>query len=370
MAVFYQEVNSRVKQQKQNNLEKTPFGRKKQALLMLLFASIAVLSIWAVVAQSREFSLAEFGVYIREASAPWLLVAACSMLGFILFEAVALLVLCRAQGKKQTVGQSFVYAASDIYFSAITPSATGGQPASAYFMMKDGIGGMQATAILVANLCMYTLSIVVISIVSLVLRFDIFLQFSGFSQILIVCGFFLQLGLLVFFFLILKHERLLHRMCSGVLGFLCKLHILKYREEKQRALDIYMENYRAQSKMITEHPKAMFWCFVFNFLQRVSQIAVTMFVYLATAGKGLAAALDLWFRQCYVVMGANCIPVPGAMGVSDYMMLDSFRSVMTESQAVNLELLSRSISFYCCVFICGAATLIQYFRVQKRGEHK
>ena len=337
---------------------------------MLLFSAIAVFSIWAVVSQSREFSMGDFLVYIREASIPWLLVAFLSMFGFVLFEALALGVLSNARGEKRTLWQNLTYSASDIYFSAITPSATGGQPASAYFMMKDGIGGMQATAILVANLCMYTLSIVVISFISLVFRFDIFLQFSTVSQILVIVGVILQLGLLVFFFLVLRHEKLLHRMCSGVLRFLCKIRLLKFLDEKERQLDAYMDNYRTQAKMITEHPKAMMRCFLLNFIQRSSQIAVTMFVYMATAGKSFWEMLELWFRQSYVVMGSNCIPVPGAMGVSDFMMLDSFRHIMTESQAVNLELLSRSVSFYSCVFICGAITLIQFYRIKRKGEQR
>jgi uncharacterized protein (TIRG00374 family) len=159
-------------------------------------------------------------------------------------------------------------------------------------------------------------------------------------------------------------------MCSGVLGFLCKLRILRNREEKEHSLEVYMENYRGQAKMVTEHPEAMAKCFLLNFAQRICQIAVTMFVYLATAGNDIAKAAELFFRQSYVVMGANCIPVPGAMGVSDYMMLDSFRNIMSESQAVNLELLSRSVSFYSCVFICGAITLIRFCSTKKRGENK
>ena len=218
-------------------MERTPFDRKKQSLLMLLFAAIAAVSIWAVVAQSRSFSLEDFLGYIADASLPWLLAAFLCMLGFVLFEALALGVLCKVRGHRQTLWQNLSYSASDIYFSAITPSATGGQPASAYFMMRDGIGGMQATAILVANLCMYTLSIVVISILCLVFRFDIFLQSSALSQILIVSGFVLQLGLLVFFFLVLRHERLLHRMCSAVLRFLCRIRLLKRQEERQKALE-------------------------------------------------------------------------------------------------------------------------------------
>ena len=87
------------------------------------------------------------------------------MLGFILFEGFALVVLRRAFGYRRGVWSGYIYSASDIYFSAITPSATGGQPASAYFMIKDGVPGMVVTVTLVANLFMYTLSIIAIGFV-------------------------------------------------------------------------------------------------------------------------------------------------------------------------------------------------------------
>lgn len=342
----------------------------KQRLFMVMFVLLAALSIFAVAAQSREFSLADFGEYIQNASVPWLIVAGICMLGFIFFEAFALMVLCRARNRKPTLWQGFIYSASDVYFSAITPSATGGQPASAYFMMKDGFNSMLSTAILIANLCMYTLAIVIVGGICLIFRFDIFLQYSLLSQILIIGGFLIQVALLLFFIMVLKKEQLLHKICTAVLRFLCKLRLVKNRERKQRRLDGYMERYRRNTRLITEHPKAMALCLLFNFLQRGSQIAVTMFVYIATTGKGIAESLDLLFWQSYVVLGANVIPVPGAVGVSDYMMLDGFGKIMSESQAVNLELLSRSLSFYSCVIICGISIVIQYCVLKKRGKRE
>ncbi|MFR2128888.1 MAG: hypothetical protein ACLS4M_06675 [Eubacterium ventriosum] len=62
------------------------------------------------------------------------------MCGF-LYSKVWHKVLCGTFGYKRPFRKCLVYSSSDIYFSAITPSATGGQPASAYFMMKDKVWG-------------------------------------------------------------------------------------------------------------------------------------------------------------------------------------------------------------------------------------
>lgn len=353
---------------KQKKTGEASLVNKKQVLFMIAFVLIAAMSIWAVMSQSKDFSLASFAAYIQNASIPWLIAAVAGMLGFILFEGFALQILCRAFGYRSNFRQGFVYSASDIYFSAITPSASGGQPASAYFMMKDGIDGMMTTVILLANLVMYTLSIIVIGTLCFVLRFDLFLKYSLPSQILIIVGCILQIGLLIFFYLVLKKDHLLQKMCNGVLGLLCRLHILRNREEKQAKLDAYMEQYRQYSKLISGHRKTLFFCFLFNFLQRASQIAVTMFVYAATTGKSFAESIELWFWQGYVVLGSNCMPIPGAIGVSDYLMLDGFQNIMTEPEAVNLELLSRSFSFYSCVIICGIAVVAQYCVNKRRAK--
>ena len=354
--------------QKNSQPGESKLMNKKQVLFMLLFVLIAAMSVWAVMSQSQNFSLADFGQYIQNASVPWLIAAVASMLGFILLEGLALQILCRAFGYRCNFRQGFIYSASDIYFSAITPSASGGQPASAYFMMKDGIDGMMTAVILVVNLVMYTAAIIVIGLLCFVLRFDLFLQYSLPAQILIIVGSVMQIGLLIFFYMLLKKDRLLHKMCNGLLKLLFFLRILRNRNKWQTKLDKYMDQYRQYSQLISGHRKTLFFCFLFNFFQRASQIAVTMFVYAATTGRNFLESIELWFWQGYVVLGSNCMPIPGAIGVSDYLMLDGFKNIMTESEAVNLELLSRSFSFYSCVIICGIAVVAQYCANKRRTK--
>ena len=60
------------------------------------------------------------------------------------------------------------------------------------------------------------------------------------------------------------------------------------------------------------------------------------------------------------MLGSNFIPIPGAMGVADYLMLRGFQVVLTAQAAASLELLSRSISFYICIIFCGILTFADY----------
>ena len=341
--------------------------QKKQWLWTLLFIALAAASVFAVVAQSKDFSIVQFWEYLQAAKIPWLGMSLLGMLGFIVFEGMALVCICRSFGYKTKQKNGFIYSASDIYFSAITPSASGGQPASAFFMMKDGIPGMLVTVALLINLVMYTLSILAIGAICLIFHFDVFLRFSTLSKLLILVGIATQIAMAFFFIMLLKNDRLLHRICRACLHFLCKIRILRKEEKKQARLDAYMENYRQYAHMLDGNRAMKLKVFLMNFLQRGSQVAVTAFTYLAMGGD-LSQAFSVWTMQGYVVLGSNTVPIPGAMGVSDYIMLDGFRSIMEESAAVNLELLSRSFSFYFCILICGVATVLS-FRLIKRRTH-
>jgi len=210
---------------------------------------------------------------------------------------------------------------------------------------------------------------VVIALLCFVLRFDFFLAFSPVSKILILVGCAIMLGLLSFFYMLLKKDTLMQKLCLAVLNLLCKLRILRNREKKQEKLIAYMDQYRAYSKLISGHHKTLLFCFLFNLIQRISQIAVTMFVYAATTGKSLAEAIDLWFLQAYAVLGSNFMPIPGGIGISDGLMLDGFQLKMSEDAAAYLDLLSRSVSFYSCVIICGIAVVAQYFVNKRRTKH-
>ena len=76
-------------------------------------------------------------------------------------------------------------------------------------------------------------------------------------------------------------------------------------------------------------------------MQRVSQLLVSFMIFMAV-GEGVNKAVDVSVIQCFVAMGSNCVPIPGAMGVADYIMIDGFKQLVG-SNAANMELLCRGI---------------------------
>ncbi|MBO4887649.1 MAG: flippase-like domain-containing protein [Firmicutes bacterium] len=351
---------------------------RRKALWAVLFVFIAAGSIWAVFSASKDLSPRDFLLFLKNASPVYLGIAVLSMFGFIIFEGLAVRCLIKAFGFSCTVRDSMVYGASDIYFSAITPSATGGQPACAFFMLKSGIPLTLTSVILLMNLAMYTLSIIVLGVMNLIVHPPIFQLFSTLGRILIIIGFGVQSLLFLSFLIILRKDQWLLSFGHFLINLLLRCRILRDREKWEDRLERNVAEYKLYADLIRGHEKALWKCFFFNFLQRACQLAVTAFTYLATIavpGEAhlpvvtcISRALSLFGAQSLISIGATFIPIPGAMGVTDMMMVDAFRSVIDPDRASALALLSRSISFYGCVFLALIIVIIAYLRRKKEGK--
>lgn len=258
-------------------MKKDSDSPRSKLLWSLAFVVIAGLSVYTIVSNSRSFTFRSFADYVTGASVPWVLCAFGCMLGFIFFEGEAVIAICRAFGYEPGHKRGFCYSAADLYFSAITPSATGGQPACAYFMIRDGIPPLIVTVALIANLTMYTASILTLGLLTLILSPGVFLAFGTLSRVLIVAGFLLQALLGLVFVMLLINPALLRRLCSGGLHLLCKLRLLRHEERRQEKLRGHMDDYAMYAGMIVTHRRALTRAFFLNLLQRASVISVPFF---------------------------------------------------------------------------------------------
>jgi len=340
--------------------------RDKKLMWSALFVIIAALSIWAVVSQSNSFSINSFMAFVMNAEKLPLIAAALSMVGFITFEGMAIVSICKSFGYKCKKGNGFVYSAADIYFSAITPSATGGQPASAFFMVKDGIPLMFVTVALIANLMLYTIACVAVGLICFALVPSVFFEMSFLSKLLIVIGFGVQSVLALAFMLLLSKPIVLHKILNGTVRFLCRLRILREKDAKLEKVKRRIEEYEHYTELLKTRKTAILKAFLLNLIHKLCQGFVTMFTCLAAGAKAIGL-FKVFSLQMFVMMGAYCVPVPGAMGVTDYILLDGFNSMnVGAEQATNLELLSRSLSFYICVLVCGITVVIKYLSYRKK----
>ena len=75
-------------------------SNKKQIIWSLIFIALIVLTVWVIVKQNESFSIEGFINYVSAAKWQWIALAFLCMVGFIVFEGLAVLQLCKAFGYK------------------------------------------------------------------------------------------------------------------------------------------------------------------------------------------------------------------------------------------------------------------------------
>lgn len=339
---------------------------KKKLLWAVITLCLSVLTVSALFCNSG-LSLEELWQNIQAASPLWLIPAALCMLGFIFFEGRSLVLILRTLGYPAKKRRGFLYAAADIYFSSITPSATGGQPASAYFMHKDGISGEAVTVSLLLNLTMYTFAIITLGLLSIVCFPGLFMEFNTACRVMILIGVFMMVLLAVFFVLLLKKQRLLLSMANIVVSLMRRIHCRSAAERFRARMDTAIERYNECVVTLAGKKRLLLKSYLLNLLQRASQILVTVFCYYAMHG-GLSDGLKVFAIQTYVVLGSNFIPVPGAVGISEFMMYSGYRMFLGEEAAYGLAILGRGISFYTCSIISIFTVLLGYMMIRFKKD--
>lgn len=346
-------------------------SRKKKWFWTLFSLGLAALSIWGVMSQSKKWSLGGILESLRNADPLWLGAAVLCTALFIVLEAAALSVLLKGIGYRENFTGCLLYSTSDIYFSAITPSASGGQPASAFFMIKDGVPAGAATVTLLVNLILYTLSLVILGLGSAMAAPGLFFGLRPLSRVLIAIGFVIQLGLTALFFLLLGRGQTVFDLLRRFVHFLHRKKLVHRLEHRLQKLDEAQEEFETCARVMKGKSPVFLRALLWNLLQRASQLAVPMCIYLALGGKLQNAGL-LFASQCLVVMGYAPVPVPGAMGVADFLMVDAFSGLgfIPVEEAFRLDMLSRGLSFYVCVAVSGVITLLGYALLHRREQQK
>ena len=344
---------------------------KKQILNISFLLALIGLTFYIIFCNSDGFSPAAVGAFVSSIQWPFLLGAFACMVLNIGFKGMSIGVLSRALGYKKGALKNYSYASADIYFSAITPSATGGQPASAYYMVKDGIPISHTTAILSVNLLMYTASLMALSLITFLLRPNLFAHISSWVvKACIIAGLLVQLLFLSVYVMIMISEKVVMRIARWLVSLAALVRIVKDKQEYIGRIDASVRRFKSSVQMLSHNKKALLASFMLNFIERITYISIGVLVFYGALYNipelaGVKINLfDIYALEAYCWFGAYCIPLPGAVGASEAIFNNVFSMVISNTVLLGATMVTtRGINFYISLIFAGIITLAHHIRV-------
>ena len=332
----------------------------KKLIFSILFFIIMLIATIYILFKDNEFD--SVIAVAKSVNVKYLLICALLIVLYLLFEGLYLLITFKSLKQKTSLFKCFAYSCIEYYFSAITPSSTGGQPFQSFYMAKDNIPVTKSTIALILNTYTFKIVLLVLGLICMIAKpnlafcngtlFNVFLAFGCLVNLLIIIG----------CFLVMKSKRKVKRFVIWIINTLGKLHLKKEPEKTIKRMDDYMEDYKNGVSYLKKYPALTFKVLGLTLIQRLCMFSIGYVIYLAFGLQGFSY-LDFLAIQVVIAIAIDSLPFPGGMGVTEVMMLKIYLPVYGENMLTAAFLLTRVFSYYFCLILSGMVVLINHLRV-------
>lgn len=306
----------------------------------------------------RDYSPAMIFQTVKENNLIYIGLALILMLVYVLLEAASIRTITRSFGEKTSYRKAISYSASDLYFSAITPSSEGGQPMMIYAMKRDGISISRSTVTAVLFTNMFTSGLLICTGIAIILHPELLYTDDLLFKICFILGVVVSVILFVGCLLLLRFGHTMEKLGVKIIGFLHKIHLIRNEEKYLRKLKVSVADFAACSEYIKAHPILTVKVLILATLQRIVYFSVPYFIYLSF-GFTRASFFYIFAVQAITQIAVYAMPIPGSAGITEKMLILMYEPIYySEDLAISAMLLVRAATFYFTVFFCGTITLI------------
>ena len=333
--------------------------------LVLVFA----LTLWAVF---RGENPTEIFRDLSKADPRWLLPCVVCVVGFILGESVVIHQLMGSLGVGVRLSRCCLYSFIGFFYSAITPSASGGQPMQVVAMRRDGIGVAVSTVVLAIVTITYKLVLVLTGAVVFLLRPPRLMAYLDPVAPIVYLGMALNVICVAALLLAVFHPDLVRILARWFLGLLTRLKLFRNPEKQALRLERILDQYRGTADFYRGHKLLIFRVFLITVAQRFTLFLVTWFTYrsFGLSSHTLPLIVSL---QAMISVAADMLPLPGGMGISEGLFLGLFETIFGEDLVIPGMMISRGISYYTQLILCAlitAAATLSWNRNTKKGREE
>ncbi len=251
-----------------------------------------------------------------------------------------------------------------VFFGAVTPSNTGGQPMQLYLMSKMDVCVGFGSACMTQKFVYYQIVTGVFSVLAIIIKFDYFS--SAFTNIwttlFIIIGFLSQSVITALFLVVSFSSKITNKLIKLADKILHKLRFIKNPDKMVKSLKEQVELFHSGNKELYKSKSRMIMLYALVCLQVLAILSVPYFVYLSFDMQSIAVMnnqvpltfLDAVCIQSFVLFTSNLVPLPGASGGAELAFTMYFGNFFVVGAANKIKpaiLLWRFVTYYGAIII-------------------
>ncbi len=339
-------------------------SKLKQLISLLFMACLISITSYFIFKDQPISTLVET---LKNVNPFYILLGLCMMFVFVGCEAMNTFSIMRALGQKISYIKCLGFAFVGFYFSSITPSSSGGQPAQMFYMNKAKINLSYSSL----NLLIITVSYQIVMMLYGGIMFLLNQQFiltnlHGIKYFLIfsvTINLLLTIGILLAMF----SKKFVYQLIHHVSKWLAAIRLFKNVDEIRDKLESLVKEYTKGAEYIKTQPLLMLRVVLTTTIQLTASYLVPYFVYKAFHLDEYTL-LQVLSLQSLVSLAVSSIPLPGAVGASENAFISTFKLFFASHLIIPAMLLCRGISFYAFLIISGIISIIVHVTLTKEQQ--
>lgn len=286
--------------------------RRKALNALFILATFGMVVYFAV----KSGDLSNIGASLANISSWWLLGGVGCFLIHMSMEGGLLYVFFRFQRVNVRLRHCISIGLIGMYYSSITPAATGGQPMQVYSMKKHGVpAGITSSALAVKFFC-WQCALLLVGAVLWILHVPLIAQSLGPAIWMVWLGFFLNGAAIVLVILLAISRNAVRAIIIFFVSLAHKLRLVKDKERSSSRWDAALQDFHASVDLLTGHPLRFLVLFLLSVVQVTGLMSATYFVY-----RGFGNTAHTYFEvlavQYMLFIAASFTPLPGASGAQE-----------------------------------------------------
>ena len=334
---------------------------KKILNFVLIFGTLAIVLIIGASGQELGSALDA----LRTIAPQWIVLCALSFVVYTVLDALIIWYFLHRQGYVITFGYALFVAIAGLYYSNVTPGATGGQPMQVYHLKQRNVPIAIGTSALAVKYFCFHIMLMLFSTVLWIAHGPFIQQQVGGSMWILIFGYTYNAVSVLAVLLVAINKRWVRAIIGWVLRLGVKLRLCKDPEGTRAKLEEGLESFHSSIMMLARHPLDFAVQMLMGGAQLLSQMIVIYFLYHAFGLSGIGYS-QLTALGLLLYVSAAYTPLPGASGAQEGVFALYFSQVFPDNVRFIALLLWRFFTYYISLIVGAVVTVWQGMHENRR----
>jgi uncharacterized protein (TIRG00374 family) len=336
--------------------------KKKRSLFSIIYISLTIIVIAAILIFGTN--LKDIGDALQNFRIWWLIACIGALLLYWLTDGLLLHDITAYMYKREPLYQSIKISIIGLYYGALTPSSTGGQPMQVVYMRRNKVPVGTATCIVCIKFVVYELSLCTIYVIGMLLRGAEYYKYNAESFWFATFGFVINLVAVFFIILTIVNKKLVLKVGSWLIRLCSRIRIVKNKEQTLENFEKTIDDYHTAASYISRYKLRALGSYLISMVNLAFLFVIPYLIYLSF-GLTQYTVFDMFIMESFLFLAVSFFPLPGAAGASEAGFVLFFGPFFSTVTLVGM-LIWRFLTYYL-ILIVGSLIVVldEVFSIKK-----